>query len=173
MTRVVANSFKAIAYAIIFVIVWSTVFYLFRAYALNKKMESIMISMEAEVSKHNYLTEDAYTMYENMLRNIANDMNNDGNFIRGFRINYTHPCNMTTPAGTPLTYSRQLNTPADYGDVAIIELSVTVNAIDLFYDPTPDSAADAIVIGDGDAGVGVTFTYTSQVPCLKYISVTD
>lgn len=173
MSRIVANSFKAIAYAIIFVIIWSVGFYLFRAYALNNKMESIVASMESEVSKHNYLTNEAYTMYESMLENMADDMNNGSTFIRGYRINYNHPCDMTLPVGTSLTYSTQLDTPADYGDVAIIELSVTVNAVDLFYDPSPDGAANAIGIRDGDDGVGVTFTYTSQVPCLKYISVTS
>lgn len=172
MNKLVAGAFKTIAYAIIFVVVWSVGFYLFRAYALNKKMESIMSFMEMEVSKHNYLTEDSYKMFEGMLKNLADDMNGtDNTFIQGFNINYHHDCSFE-PTTSSLTYSKRLDTPAAYGDVAIIELSVTINAIDLFYDPAPDAskgAADEIQIG----ATGVEFTYLSQVPCLRYISVTE
>lgn len=172
MNRFVIVAFKAIAYAVIFVMIWSVLFYLYRAYSLNQKIESVMTSMEQEVSKHNYLTEDAYKMYEGILRGIAADMNNGDTFVQGFNINYSHDCSTTLPSNG-LTYSKRLDTPADYGDVAVIELSVTINAVDLFYDNTADGAANELQIGDGQNGIATEFTYISQVPCLRYISVTN
>lgn len=175
MTRFVAVAFKSVAYAIIFVVIWSVVFYLYRAYALNQKMESVMTTMEQEVARHNYLTESSYGVYEEILSNIQQDMNGGSEFIRGFRINYHHPCDTAgipnvSPDGS-VKYSKQLDTPANYGDIAVIELSVTINALDLFYDPGASSGAEQLQINDD--GIATTFTYMSQVPCLRYISVTN
>ena len=175
MNRFVIVAFKAVAYSIIFVIIWSLCFYLFRAYSLNQKMESIMTSMEQEVTKHNYLTEDAYNMYKGMLLNIADDMNGGDHFVRGFRINYNHISDTEPPHNNGLTYQRQLNEPADYGDVMIIEMSVSINALTMFYDPAANNTADSVQIYDANEAKskGLTFTYVSQVPCLRYISVNE
>lgn len=173
MNRFVVVAFKAVAYSIIFVIVWSLCFYLFRAYSLNQKMESIMTSMEQEVTKHNYLTEDAYNMYRGMLLNVANDMNGGDTFVRGFRINYNHDCDTNVPTGNGLTYRKRMDTPGDYGDVMLIEMSVSINALTMFYDPAANNTVDSVQIYDSDEAhsKGLTFTYVSQVPCLRYISV--
>lgn len=176
MTRFVAVAFKAVAYAVIFVVIWSVVFYLYRAYALNQKMESVMVTLEQEVAKHNYLTESSYEMYEEILGNIQHDMNGgDNEFIQGFRINYSHPCDTQgipdESSNGKVRYQKQLNTPANYGDIAVVELSVTINALDLFYDPNANGAANDIQINDD--GIATTFTYLSQVPCLRYVSVTE
>lgn len=177
MNKLVMTAFKAIAYSIIFVVIFSVVFYLYRVYSLNQRIEALMVTMQQEVSKNNYLPEDTYEMYEGMLINIADTMNgaNKGSFIRGYNINYRRDCDFVPPAGSSLHYSKRLDTPADYGDVAIIELTVTINAVNWFYDPNADGSANSVQINEtGEGGRGsITMTYTYQVPCLRYISVTN
>lgn len=172
MNKTVWTAFKAVAFAIIFVIVWSVAFYLFKAYSLNQKIESLMVTMQQEVSKNNYLTNSTYTMYEELLVDIAETMNGNeaGSFVRGFNINYNHPSTFQPMSSGGVNYVTQLDTPGNYGDIAVIELQVTMNAIEWFYDPAEDGAANQVQT-DNDALT--TLTYTYQVPCLRYISVTD
>lgn len=171
MDKMVVTVFKAVALAIIFVVVWSVGFYLYRAYALNQKMEYIMTVISQDVSRNNYLTADSYDMVSNLLLGIQADMNGGSEFVQGFRINYAHACeDINKPSVSQPGYNYMLNTPANYGDIAVIELSVTINAVDLFYDTNADGAANELQIGAD--GVPLDFTYVSQVPCLRYISVT-
>lgn len=172
MNRTVWVAFKSVAFAIFFVVIWSVAFYLFKAYSLNQKIESLMVTMQQEVSKNNYLPPETYDMYEELLVDIAETMNGEeaGSFVRGFNINYSHESNFQ-PVGTGgVEYVTQLDTPGNYGDIAVIELQVTMNAITWFYDPAEDGAANQVQLDDD---LGVTLTYTYQVPCLRYISVTN
>lgn len=172
MNKVVWTAFKSVAFAILFVIVWSVSFYLFKAYSLNQKIESVMVTMQQEVSKNNYLPESAYEMYENLLRDVATNMNGNeaGSFIQGFNINYHHDSQFQPTSVGGVNYSTRLDTPADYGDIAVIELQVTMNAVEWFYDPAEDGAANQVKT---DNNAATTLTYTYQVPCLRYISVTN
>ena len=67
-----------------------------------------------------------------------------------------------------ITASGQLNTPANYGDVAVIELTMYVNAPGFGFDRGADGLANEVQISHNT----IPFTYTYQVPCLRYISVT-
>lgn len=192
MHRIVVTAFKAVAYAMIFVIIWSVVFYLFRVFALNSKLETIMVSMRQDVSQNNYLTEDRYEMYKTMLLDVANEMNNGDTFVVGYNLNYAKgdksnacvsddtPSNMGlhyTPDGYKMsgaanspTYSLNLAKPAACGDVAVIELQVGFNALSWRYDTAEQAAADELKLTDDIVN---TITYTYQVPCLKYVNVVD
>ena len=170
MHRIVFKSFMAIVYAILFVVIWSVGFYIFKAYALNSRMENIMASMQESVSRDNYLTPESYTMYERMLMDLQNDMNVGGDtFIDGFNINYNHDCVSPVPENG-LTYSTRLDTVADMGDVAIIEVQVSFRVVNFFYDPSESGAANQVKVGNSTSN---TFTYVYQVPCLRYISITE
>lgn len=159
----------AIMYAIIFVVIWSVAFYLFKAYTLNSRIENIMVSMQEDVSRNNYLTPEAYTMYERMLMDLQMDMNVGGDvFINGFDINYSHDCTVDVPING-LTYSKRLDTVADMGDVAIIELTVGFRAVAWIYDASENGAANQSQLRQKEN----TITYVYQVPCLRYISITD
>lgn len=192
MHRIVVTAFKAVAYAMIFVIIWSVVFYLFRVFALNSKLETIMVSMRQDVSQNNYLTEDKYEMYKTMLLDVANEMNNGDTFVVGYNLNYVKgdksnacvsddtPSNMglhytsdgykMSGATNSPTYSLNLAKPAACGDVAVIELQVGFNAISWRYDTAEQAAADELKLTDDIVN---TITYTYQVPCLKYVNVVD
>ena len=192
MHRIVVTAFKAVAYAMIFVIIWSVVFYLFRVFALNSKLETIMVSMRQDVSQNNYLTEDRYEMYKTMLLDVANEMNNGDTFVVGYNLNYAKgdksnacvsddtPSNMglhytsdgykMNGATNSPTYSLNLAKPAACGDVAVIELQVGFNAISWRYDTAEQAAADELKLTDDIVN---TITYTYQVPCLKYVNVVD
>lgn len=192
MHRIVVTAFKAVAYAMIFVIIWSVVFYLFRVFALNSKLETIMVSMRQDVSQNNYLTEDRYEMYKTMLLDVANEMNNGDTFVVGYNLNYAKgdksnacvsddtPSNMglhhtsdgykMSGATNSPTYSLNLANPAACGDVAVIELQVGFNALSWRYDTAEQAAADELKLTDDIVN---TITYTYQVPCLKYVNVVD
>lgn len=168
--RIVFKCFMTILYAVLFVVVWSVGFYLLKAYALNSRIENIMVSMQADVSKNNYLSPESYVMYERMLMDLQDDMNTGGDvFIDGFVINYNHDCT-TVPPANGLTYSTRLDTVADMGDVAIIELQVYFRTVDLFFDPGASSGADRVGVNND---TDVVFSYVYQVPCLRYINVTE
>ena len=170
MNKVVSTVFRVIMFSMIFVIVWDVVFYLYRVNSLNQQMESVLVTMQQEVSNNNYLTPEAYTMYKGMLENIQRNMNSDPDepFVRGFDLNYTEDCTADTSGISGLTFSKQLSIPADYGDVAIIELSVGIYSTNWFYDSTKTAAEDSTQ----RRAVTNRLTYTYQVPCLRYISVT-
>lgn len=192
MHRIVVTAFKAVAYSMIFVIIWSVVFYLFRVFALNSKLETIMVSMRQDVSQNNYLTEDKYEMYKTMLLDVADEMNNGDTFVVGYNLNYSggDKANACVSADTPSdmglhytsdgykmsgatnspTYSLNLAKPAACGDVAVIELQVGFNAISWRYDTAEQAAADELKLTDDIVN---TITYTYQVPCLKYVNVVN
>lgn len=173
MNKIVINAFKAIAFSMIFVIVWDVAFYMFKVYSLNQKMESVLTTMQQEVSINNYLPEGAYTMYESVLKGIATDMNGSDadKFVLGYNINYGHECSLDTSGVSGLTFSRDMQSVGDYGDVAIIELKVTVNSTLLWYNAS-SSSASADRVEDRDSSVKV-LTYIYQVPCLRYTSITN
>lgn len=177
MHRIVANCFKGIAFAIIFVIVWDLGFYLWRANALNQRMESIAVAMQEVVSKNNYLPKGDAEMFKSVLTEIQNDMNISDVFINAMDWNYKDSSvfNSSTlnsnlgNSGNKLI--RQMNCPADYGDVMVIELKVSVNAS--FWNQvdtaTKGNSSETFVPNKR----GIVFTYTYLVPCLKYTTVTD
>lgn len=188
MHRIVITAFKAVAFSIIFVVVWSVVFYLLRVSSLNSRLETVMVSMQQDVAKNNYLTEDAYTMYESILRGIADDMNTTtggseviyDNFIVGFRINYNHGISNDLANQIGLAdgsggeangahYSTVLSNPGNAGDIAVIELTVVFNAITWGHNVAADSGVDQLVSGTTTNSI----SYVYQVPCLRYISVTE
>lgn len=171
MTKIVATVFRAIMFAMIFVIVWDVTFYLYRVNSLNQQMESVLVTMQQEVSNNNYLTPDAYEMYKGMLEDIQYRMNSDPDepFVRGFDLNYYQDCVASTSSVSGLTFSKKLSVPADYGDVAIIELSVGIYTTNWFFDPTQAAEADSTQ----RRALTNRITYTYQVPCLKYISITS
>lgn len=170
MNKMVAIVFKTIAITVIMLVICDLCFFIFKAYALNQRIESIMVTMQQEVSKNNYLPEDTYSMYEGMLKDLITQFNTGGSeFIRGININYSHNCDFNPDLSSGLTFSKKLNTPADYGDIAVIEIKVSINAATWYIDSSKDNTLDQynrrIVTKD--------LTYTYQVPCLRYINVTD
>ena len=175
MHRIVANCFKGIAFAIIFVIVWDLGFYLWRANALNQRMESIAVSMQEVVSKNNYLPEGDRAMFNSILNSIKDDMNVSDTFINAFDWNYNDNCVFDSSTLQSNLGSNKLikkmKYPASYGDVMVIELRVNLNAT--YWTQVNTSSKG----NSGDTFVknnkGIVFTYTYLVPCLKYTTVTD
>ena len=182
MTSLVSNVFKAIFMATLFVIIWDIGFYLFRVTALNHKIEAVMTTMQQEVTRNNYLPEEEYNMYSSILSGIGRDMNGVNAvsslphevFVEGMQLNYDHdPYYITTQQinqlmSSGLTISKKLDTPAAYGDVQLIELNV-------FVHPPTWRLVDlngAHNQTQRDIAGTKRFTYTYQVPCLRYISVT-
>lgn len=174
MHRIVANCFKGIAFAIIFVIVWDVGFYLWRANALNQRMESIAVSMQEVVSKNNYLPEGDAEMFRSILRQIQSDMNVSDTFINAFDWNYADNSEFNSSSlnsnlgnsGNKLV--RMMKAPASYGDVMVIELRASINGVTWTKVSAPSSAERF-----QNYNSEIIFTYTYLVPCLKYTTVTD
>lgn len=215
MHRMVLQVFKVIALSMIFVFVWDMVFYLYRAFSLNQRMESINVSLQKVVSENNYLPVGQYNMFNSIYNNIGESFNepgSKGNDINDFivyadsthavQLNYEQPAQNTKPIkGFKVEGDRavevnditkkQLNQPADYGDVMCVQATVRVNQpIWGFlggdaHNANNWSKVDKSEIGtldekwrysdaQGNIGDGTTtFTYTYYVPCLKYQSVTN
>lgn len=173
MHRLVANCFKAIAYSIIFIIIWDVGFYLWKANAINQRMESLAVSLQEVVSKNNYLPEEDFKMFKSLCLRTMDDMNTQSDtFIRGFGINYGRDasCKNTVSVnvdGKGNVAKYDLEVPASYGDVQVIEIEVGINAS--IWDRTANSRGEDWNKRD----TGMRFTYTYLVPCLKYTTVTN
>ena len=116
MNRMVWCVFKAIALSIIFVFVWDMGFYLYRTFALNKRMEMLMSSLTKVVQENNYLPEQDMNLYKTLFENLSYSMNGDKSkyldndedtgenyrFINGYTWNYDSSC-----AGTDYTNALQ------------------------------------------------------------------
>lgn len=176
MHRVVGTFFKLIITSIVLVIIINVAVYLMLATNLNHKMETLLVTMQQEVSKNNYLPPAAYTMYEGILKGIASDMNTGGGapFVIGYSLNYHHACDeeiANVLRGTGLSVSDRLDTPADYGDVAVIQLDVGINAVSWYYDRSKAATEGQLQVTQGVDDASRVFTYVYQVPCLRYINV--
>lgn len=195
MHRLVATVFKALMAAMIFVFVWDIGFYLFRAFSLNQRMESIMTSMQKVVMENNYLPEGDYNMYVAILKQLAEDMNGDGSaddiFINGFTINFNHDATDTLDTLKATKYTleggkksnqnilkKKMSVPASYGDVMVVQCSVNIN-MPVWNWGAQSPTADYTYTGQDSRDwnrVGyqtTTFTYTYYVPCLKYQSIQE
>lgn len=174
MHRIVANCFKSIAFAILFIIIWDVAFYLWRANALNDRMESLAVSMQEVVSKNNYLPEGDAEMYKALLLSIGDDMNSGSDeFIRGFNWNYgrnsVYSDHINDSSGRDILV-RDMSIPANYGDVMVVELEVGINAtVWGKFNSGASGAADEFDNRD----YPISFTYTYLVPCLNYTTVTN
>lgn len=174
MHQIVANCFKAIAYAMIFVIVWDVGFYMWRVMVLNQRMEALTGSIQQIVSNNNYLPESDYETYKILFQDLAQQMNNGDTFVQGFNINYgkdsvsktTVNVKKSGKTGTTNIVKYDMSKPADYGDVMTVEVQVGVNAVS-WYNANNKSNATSFQSGRSQ----VILTYTYLVPCLKYITV--
>lgn len=104
MNRMVYAVFKAIMVAVIFVFVWDMVFYMYRVFTLNSRMESLSTSLKKVVMDNNYLPSEQAVMFQELLAQMICDYNqvaytggmsgsdflnsNGDNFIAGFKWNY-------------------------------------------------------------------------------------
>lgn len=183
MNKLVASVFKAILFSMIFIVVWDVAFYLLRTYSLNYKVETLMSTVCYAVSKENYLSEDAYKMVDNTLANIM-DVSNGGvtdvskQFVTGYEINYLQPALGVGTSVTDgeylvldpnLTYSVQLNTPANFGDIAVIQIIIHINSTNWFFDRSEQASADQLK----RQNLSNSLVFTSQQPCLRYIKQGD
>lgn len=136
MNRLVYSVFKAIMLSIIFVFVFDMAFYMYRAFSLNSRMESISTSLQKVVMENNYLPEETAKMYQNLFGQLIVDFNggsysvsDDGrltlndseinnNFISGFHWNYK---TNATGVGMPdnLSVSKQKYNGTSFQNVSV------------------------------------------------------
>ena len=167
MHSIVANCFKAIAFAIIFVIVWDVGFYLWRVNALNDRMESLSVSMQEVITKNNYIPSGQKDMFEEIMLGIRDDMNTGDVFIE--RIGWNSDMKSSyKPSGinNPVL---QTDFPASYGDVMVLHIEVLVNAAGWGKNSSSTSGADSIIKKANQ----VLLSYVYLVPCLNYTTVTN
>lgn len=166
MHRIVANCFKAIAFSIIFIIVWDVGFYLWRVNALNDRMESLAVSMQEVITKNNYIPSGQKAMFEEIMQGIKDDMNVGDTFIKTIGWNSSVVTNYS-PSGitNPIL---QTEYPASYGDVMVLNIEVVVNASG-WTQVGSGNGADSFVKDSGN----VVLSYVYLVPCLNYTTVTN
>jgi len=188
MNRLVYQVFKTLAMSMIFVFIFDMSAYLYRAINLNQRMENYMISMQRVVMENNYLPDGEYKLYETLFTQLAENMNTSDTFINGFIINYTHGAVNTITSLTAEKYNTELgttqntnilrsrmDTPADYGDVMIVQAIVEINQPTWGF-TNGDSRSSVDFNNDRTSSLlepnKTRFSYTYFVPCLKYQSVT-
>lgn len=154
--KMIYQVFKALAIAMVMVFVFDIVFYLYRAYSLNQRMESMCVSLQKVVSENNYLPEGQYNMFMTLFDDMADSFNSgyktneDGTITRvdesslsgtdaninrfivrqddghAVRLNYGQTPEGGTPTISGVTVGSDLSKPLDYGDVAYIQAKVEV-----------------------------------------------
>lgn len=154
MHKMVLQVFKVIAFSMVFVFVFDIIFYLYRSFSLNQRMESINVSLQKVVSENNYLPVGQYNMFMSIYNSMGESFNKapdgadaaeikanefivyDGN--NAVTLNYDRSAS-NVKAITGYKYDvngtareenlvkPQLNQPADYGDIMCIEAKVKVN----------------------------------------------
>lgn len=194
--RMIIQVFKVIGLSMVLVFVFDIVFYLYKAHHLNQRMESVCVSLQKVVSENNYLPEGEYNMFMSIFDQISEQMNggssgdtNYHEFIRLVDINYSHSVvDMTVPSITGKKYNistghydsgvelvrDRLDTPADYGDIRIIQVRVEV--VMPMWDMVNGIRATSWQNDRTDASITApttVFTYSYIVPCLKYQAVTQ
>lgn len=172
--------------SMILIIVFDVTSYLYRAMSLNQRMESIMISMQKVVMENNYLPEESYDMYKNMFKQLAEDMNSNGNtFILGYNMNYKKKPrggqNKGYLADNTLagmlgmsSISKEnwdMNLPARYGDIKIVQVQVGINSPvwEITHNTSDGKQVDVNKLADNCT----IFTYRYYVPCLNYQATTQ
>ncbi|MBR4313891.1 MAG: hypothetical protein IKP66_03170 [Lachnospiraceae bacterium] len=195
MHRLVLTVFRTIFLSLIFIFVFDIGFYVYRAFSVNQRMESIMTSMQKVVMENNYLPDADYQMYKAIFLQLEHDMNNGDTFIEGIGLNYTQDAAgagiLTSLTATDVVSGtnrdllvKRMNKPARYGDVMIVQSAVRIRQpIWGFGTATNNYLTDTDYFSKGtrpDARnwnrVGysaTTFFYTYYVPCLKYQSIHD
>ena len=105
MNKLVYSVFKAIFIAIIGVFVFDMVFYLYRAFSINTRMENITTSMRKVVIENNYMPEETAQVYQQVIGQMVSDYNHakysvsngnitftdsnpNDNFVKGIQWNY-------------------------------------------------------------------------------------
>ncbi len=192
MHKLVYASFKAIFLSMMFIFLFDMTFYLFRAFSINQRMETIMTSMQKVVMDNNYLPEGEYIMYRKMFEQLAHDMNRGDTFITGMGTNFNRPAD-----GPTMDYFRthqdlatgsysdrlrfQTNKPAEYGDVMVVQTKVQIaqpiwgfSSADMVDPNTEYTAAVPNYAGQDSTywhRLGyrrTTIYYNYYVPCLKF-----
>ena len=105
MNKLVYSVFKAIFVAVIGVFVFDMVFYLYRAFSINTRMENITTSMRKVVIENNYMPEETAQVYQQVIGQMVSDYNHakysvsngnitftdsnpNDNFVKGIQWNY-------------------------------------------------------------------------------------
>lgn len=160
MHKIVSTVFKTIMTSMILIVVVSVTFFVARVRALDSKINALASTLCSEVSKNNYLPEDAYNMYASILNSIKES---DSELIDSWEINYKQ-------GGSASDFSSGTNlaVPLAYGDVATVEIRVHVNVLRW---GTSNASGGISNMNDATVSHGIkrTYKYTYQVPCLRYV----
>lgn len=122
MHKFVYSIFKTIAFAMIFVFVFDIVFYMYRVYSLNQRVESIMTSLQKVVMENNCLTPEDFALYDDIIGNMVANFNEDGalpmkqtsantdaNFIKQWKLNYGDSAKMRGASGKGIVDVSEVN----------------------------------------------------------------
>lgn len=143
--RLILSVFKAIAISMVLVFVMDMAFYLYNAFNIDRRMETIMVSMQRTVSENNYLPKGEYDMYMSIFDEMGDSMNGrdgDDDFVAANSEGHYVTLNYdTAPEAANLPEIKDsdnqdilptnrgdllLRNPSDYGDVAYIEAYVEI-----------------------------------------------
>ena len=168
MHKLVYTAFKTIFLSMMFIFIFDMAFYLYRAFSVNQRMESIMTSLQKVVMENNYLPYGDYIMYSKMLEQLSEDMNSSDTFISGIGTNYNRDADGATidhfrntaitkaSIATGFTTSHltdrmrfKMSKPANYGDVMICQAKVQITQP---------------IWGFGDAATTANTEYTNAYP---------
>lgn len=199
MTKFTYAVFKAIIVSMLFVFIWDTAFYLYRVLSLNQRVESLMASMQRVIMENDYLPHDTAVTYQTLLYKMADDYNIGSGydirnasswtassgysaqsvsmpFILAMDWNYSDNAVGTFPSITvndgAVTHDvlrLKMGTPADYGDIMVLQFRVVVAQPMWEFIGTHDDAST----WQHRTPATSILTYTYYVPCLKYKSITQ
>lgn len=193
MTRFVFTAFKAVMFAIIFVFVWDTGFFLFRTLNLHQRMLLLTGQMVDTVEANNYMPDSFWLgselggtdsnpkgTYAVIMQDIVNTMNSGDRFILGYSTNYsTNGSGFTGVQGidnisTTVSTGRDdgisyfhpiMKSPGYYGDIMLVWMEVGVAAPTWGY----EYDSNQVSLEKYASNKCVRLSYRYVVPCLHYV----
>lgn len=150
--RTILSVFKTIALSMVLVFVADIVIYLYKAFQLQQRIESLAVSMQRTVMQNNYLPESEYKMYTAVFKQIAQTMNGK-NKSEEDKLGREKKANNFIDGNITMNYDATIgNTPAITGLTASSNISTQVNgtSYDLFNINSPKSVNLATPAQYGD-----------------------
>lgn len=169
MSKVTARVFKVLLFTTLIIIAGTIISYLVIMYSLNHKIDAISSSIRSEVSRNNYMSEEARDVYYEMFSSILKehskggsvDITQDGNGV--FLSSSTSSSNLENLVrGIKINYN-ELRTVKAYGNYHTILIEVYVGFLDF------TNRSNSITGFSADTSNMRKITYVYRVPCLRYI----
>ena len=172
MNRYLSSVFKTILISTVLIFGSVLFMYILRVTSTYTKIQAVTYQMSADISRHNYLTDKASTLFDRLFDDIVATDDLAGGTRKSILddilvdITYNNTTGFRDVNGNPVNYGESLKTVRDYGDAHTIVVKLEYRSFSLFS-------------GTSNSGnwIGFDFLTTPNrymqyeyvAPCLRYI----